>query len=124
MKTLLDIPSTSFFPCPICGERLDVRTSKKGKPYVVCQACGMQMFVRTQPGIQKFEKQIADAEAKDFWERLRRLENQYQKKCPKCGKAFWVNENLILTNWLDNEFTGYRCPESGCDGVVKPEGES
>lgn len=110
-----------LFPCPICGEGLDVRESKRGKPYVVCNRCGVQMFVRTQPGIEKFEKLIADAQADDIWERLRRLERRYQKRCPKCGREFWIREEIVATSWFDGTFTGYKCPEPDCDGVAKPE---
>jgi DNA-directed RNA polymerase subunit RPC12/RpoP len=118
MSTFFDVPRTRYFPCPICWQRLDVRTSKKDKPYVVCQACGMQMFLRTQPGIQKFEKQVTESGANNFWARLDRLESDYQKKCPKCGKPFWVNEDRRAKNWFD-EFVGYSCPESDCDGIAR-----
>ena len=118
METFFDIAPKRFFPCPICWQKLDVRTSKKHKPYVVCQACGMQMFVRTQPGIQKFENELVDARFTNFWTRVARLESQYQKTCPKCGKIFWVNEDRRAKDWFDN-FVGYNCPDSNCGGVVK-----
>ena len=41
------------FPCPICGEKLDIRTDKKEKPYMVCEPCGVQVFVRNRRGIEK-----------------------------------------------------------------------
>ena len=112
-----------LFPCPICREGLEVRESKKRKPYVVCNGCGVQMFVRTQPGIRNFEQLIARAENDDVWERLRKLESRYRKKCPKCGKWFWVNEKMIKTSWFDGEFGGFRCPEPDCDGVVEVKEE-
>jgi len=119
METLLENEGKQYFPCPICGEGLEVRSSKKAKPYVICNACGVQLFVRTEPGIRKFETLVANAEAENIWERLKKLEGQYRKKCPKCGKAFWVSEKLIATSWFDGEVIGYRCPEPDCDGVVK-----
>jgi predicted RNA-binding Zn-ribbon protein involved in translation (DUF1610 family) len=112
-----------LFPCPVCGEALDVRTSKRSKPYVVCNHCGVQLFIRTQPGIEKFERLIAEARAAGFWERLQKLESQYRKKCPKCGRWFWVSEKLIATSWLDGSFTGFECPEPDCDGLAKPAEE-
>jgi transcription elongation factor Elf1 len=123
MKTLLDSFGKRLFPCPVCVEGLPVRESKKGKPYVICNACGVQLFVRTEPGIRKFEVLVADAEAQNIWERLKKLESRYRKKCPKCGKAFWVEEKLIETSWFDGAVIGYRCPEPDCDGVVKSEEE-
>lgn len=112
-----------FFPCPICGDALDVRLTKKSKPYVVCHGCGVQLFVRAQPGIEKFDKLVADAEARNIWERLAEVERRYLKQCPACGKKFWVTEELIATNWFSGCFEGYQCPEEGCEGIVKPEEE-
>lgn len=119
MKTL---PCSShLFPCPICGEALDVRKSKRNKPYVVCDRCGMQLFVRTRAGIQKFEALVSQAAAENIWERLRSLAKHYQRKCPKCGKTFWIREELIATSWFDGSVTGYRCPESDCDGIARQD---
>ena len=123
MKTLLDLPGMRLFPCPVCSEGLQVRESKKRKPYVICNACGVQLFVRTEPGIRKFERLVANAAGQTVWERLRKLERRYQKKCPKCGSTFWIDGKSIETNWFDGHFIGYQCPEPGCDGVVMPEEE-
>ena len=117
----ISLTPTRLFPCPLCGEGLDIRESKRGKPYVVCNRCGVQMFVRVEAGIRKFEKLVADAEANNIWEKLRTLESQYRRKCPKCGKAFWTREDLIATNWFDGSFIGHKCPEPGCDGIAKRE---
>jgi predicted RNA-binding Zn-ribbon protein involved in translation (DUF1610 family) len=113
--------ATRYFPCPVCGEGLDVRKAKRGKPYVVCNGCGVQMFVRVESGIRKFEKLVADAEANNIWERLRTLESQYRRKCPKCGRTFWARDDLIATSWFDGSFIGYECPEPDCDGIAKRE---
>jgi DNA-directed RNA polymerase subunit RPC12/RpoP len=110
-----------LFPCSVCGEGLEVRETKKGKPYVICNPCGMQMFVRVESGIRRFEKLVADAGEKDIWERLEELQERYHKKCPRCGQKFWVTPDLIKTSWLDGDFEGYRCFDSECDGIVKVE---
>jgi len=52
-----------FFPCPVCGNARDVRASKNGKPYIVCQSCGVQMFVRYAAGIARFESQCVPESA-------------------------------------------------------------
>ena len=52
-------------------------------------------------------------------ERLEELQHQYQKKCPECKRTFWIHPEQVKTNWMDGSFEGYRCPERGCDGVVK-----
>lgn len=44
--------------CPVCGRELSLRESKNGKPYLVCDRCGMQMFVRSQSGIDKLAENI------------------------------------------------------------------
>jgi len=112
-----------LFPCSLCGEGLEVKESKRGKPYVVCNGCGMQMFVRTQEGIRKLEELIGNAAEANIWGRLAELEERYRLQCPRCGKRFWVSTKLIKTSWFDGQFVGYTCPEENCDGVAKPEEE-
>ncbi len=109
------------FPCPVCSASLDVRETKKRKPYVVCDPCGVQMFVRGARGIQRFESQVARGESGNAFDRLTEMERHYRKKCPKCGKAFWISPDLAETSWFDGELKGYKCPERGCSGVVKAE---
>jgi predicted RNA-binding Zn-ribbon protein involved in translation (DUF1610 family) len=108
----------SRFPCPLCGQALDVRQSKKKKPYVICDPCGVQLFIRSRAGIEYFERLMADAERRNIWQRLEKLQGRYQRKCPKCGKTFWIVPEQIQTSWVDGKFEGYRCPERRCDGVV------
>jgi len=111
-----------MFPCPICADPREVRESKRGKPYIVCDSCGVQLFVRNGNGIRSLEKLIAEASEQGIWERIVEIKGRYQKKCPECGKRFWVTESSIATSWLDGSFSGFRCPEEGCEGIVKPEG--
>ncbi len=47
-------PTTFYFDCPLCGSPLDVRLSKKDRPYVTCDACSLQLFVRGPAGIDRF----------------------------------------------------------------------
>ncbi len=46
------------FPCPLCNQNLDVRLSKKNKPYVICDYCGLQMFIRKHEGIERFKDMV------------------------------------------------------------------
>jgi len=44
-----------FFPCPLCRKPLDVRMSKKAKPYVTCNECSLQLFIRGRAGVERFD---------------------------------------------------------------------
>ena len=43
----------SIFPCPLCDATLEIGTTKKQKPYMICEPCGLQIFVRYQKGIER-----------------------------------------------------------------------
>lgn len=45
-------------PCPLCERALRIRISKTGKPYIVCDDCGVQMFVRYPAGISLLYEKI------------------------------------------------------------------
>jgi transcription elongation factor Elf1 len=121
MKNLLTIRQTRLFPCCLCGQPREVRTTKKGKPYVHCDPCGLQMFVRIEAGIQRLERLIQDADQNNIWKRLADLQQRYEFECPKCDKKFWLTPELIKTSWVDGKLQGYRCPEPDCGGIAKPE---
>jgi hypothetical protein len=40
----------------LCQRPLEVRMSKKTKPYLVCDDCGIQVFVRFEKGMKRLEK--------------------------------------------------------------------
>lgn len=122
MKSLSTKPGNlRLFPCCVCGEPREVRTTKKGKPYLICDPCGVQMFVRVEGGIQRFERLVADAAKSDVWKRLAELQERYRLECPKCHKKFWLTTVLVKTNWPSGKVDGYRCPGSECGGIAKPE---
>lgn len=123
MPTNTTSDSEHKFPCPLCGMALDIRASKKDKPYVVCDPCGVQMFVRGNSGIAKLKHLVTRAEAGNVFDRLGEMERRYKKACPKCGKTFWVTPELMKTSWFDGELTGYKCPARGCVGVIDVEDE-
>jgi ssDNA-binding Zn-finger/Zn-ribbon topoisomerase 1 len=119
MTLAVQLSKRRLFPCPLCARGLDIRETKKKKPYVICDPCGLQLFVRNQTGMGMFERLVSGAEQRHIWERLEELQHQYQKKCPECKRTFWIHPEQVKTNWMDGSFEGYRCPERGCDGVVK-----
>jgi|SRR5579871_966148 len=45
-----------YLPCLLCTEKLEKRRDKHGKPYFVCNPCGIQLFIRRQHGIRLLEK--------------------------------------------------------------------
>ncbi|HUO17322.1 MAG TPA: hypothetical protein VMX38_20240 [Verrucomicrobiae bacterium] len=49
-----------FLPCFLCAAKLERRTAKTGKPYFICNPCGIQMFIRKQHGIRLLENLLRD----------------------------------------------------------------
>ena len=49
-------------PCLLCGKTLEKRTDKNGKPYFVCDPCGIQMFIRRKDGIERLNKLLRMSE--------------------------------------------------------------
>jgi DNA-directed RNA polymerase subunit RPC12/RpoP len=47
-------------PCILCGKQLDKRIDKNGKPYFVCDHCGIQVFIRGKRGIKRLERQMCN----------------------------------------------------------------
>lgn len=50
-----DLFSDFEFPCPLCGTGLQIRLSRKEKPYCVCNSCGVQIFIRGKTGIKRLQ---------------------------------------------------------------------
>jgi hypothetical protein len=53
-------------PCYLCIQKLEIRTDKHGKPYVVCQNCLMQSFIRGKEGIERLAELIETLRQHDF----------------------------------------------------------
>lgn len=113
-----------MFPCPVCSTVCEVRVSKKNKPYVVCDPCGIQCFIRGPAGIDAFYRLIDRAERQGLWSRLSEMEGHYHLKCQACGRQFWAEKDLVGTSWIDGAFKGFRCPNQDCGEVVSWEEES
>lgn len=110
-----------WFPCPVCLRPLDVRTSKRDKPYVICSLCGVQMFVREKAGIAAFFGLVEQGLKADVLTRIGQLEQRYKFKCPECAKPFWANPSLQERSLLTGTVSGYRCPEKSCKGIAPIE---
>ena len=46
--------------CFLCNEPVPVKKTRKGKPYMVCDRCGLQMFVRYEKGIKRLREKVND----------------------------------------------------------------
>jgi hypothetical protein len=84
------------FPCCLCGNDLEIRFSKKNKPYTTCFDCGIQTFFRGKKGIQQLKEtihsEILVAEKGSHTElafilfsRIQRLQNQKKQLTEKQG---------------------------------------
>jgi predicted RNA-binding Zn-ribbon protein involved in translation (DUF1610 family) len=107
--------SKKMFPCPVCGVATEVRMTKKNKPYLTCDPCGIQVFIRGPAGIREFNRLIARGES--VMERLSEMKKRYRLTCEECGTSFWAEPRLAKTSIFDGHLQGFRCPE--CDQVVQ-----
>jgi DNA-directed RNA polymerase subunit RPC12/RpoP len=107
------------FPCPVCTNPLEVRLTKKNKPYVTCDPCGVQMFVRGPAGIGEFERLVEQGNRDGLSDRLEEMERRYRLKCPECACRFWIEPDLIETSTWDGSLKGIRCPGKGCGAIVE-----
>jgi hypothetical protein len=112
-----------MFPCPVCTDPREVRQTKKRKPYITCDPCGIQVFVRGPAGISAFNRLVEGSGNKDVWTRLREMERRYRLKCSECGCHFWIKPSLVKTSMFDGTLQGFRCPEKKCGAVVVWENE-
>ena len=115
---MIELHGQQVFPCPVCTELRGVRLTKKKKPYITCDPCGIQMFVRGPAGISGFQRLINSGNNQGLWEKLKEMEPLYHLKCPKCGCRFWIKPALIKTSLFDGSLQGFRCPEKQCGATV------
>jgi len=106
------------FPCPVCTEPREVRITKKGKPYLVCDPCGVQVFIRGPAGIEEFSRLLERANRDGLLTRLAEMEARYRLTCPECGCRFWAERRLVKTSGFDGSFKGFRCPQKECGAIV------
>jgi len=107
-----------MFPCPVCTQVREVRITKKDKPYLICDPCGVQVFVRGPAGIEEFRRLLQHTNTESLLTRLREMERLYRLTCPQCGHPFWPEPKLIKTSVFDGGLKGFRCPKKNCDAIV------
>ena len=106
------------FPCPVCARPLQVKLTKKEKPYVTCDPCGVQVFIRGPAGIEEFVRLIETGNRDGLAERIEEMERRYRLTCPECGNKFWAEPKLIETSTFNGRLKGFRCPHKGCGAIV------
>ena len=102
------------FPCQLCGVGLEIRISKKLKPYTTCLNCGVQNFYRGKKGIRRLreilDSQLLISASESSVDTVVLLYNQIQllraqRKGLAAKKLFYLSdpdlENAILA--VDNE---------------------
>lgn len=116
---MADLDEKRVFPCPVCTDPREVRITKKRKPYITCDPCGIQLFVRGPAGIAAFDRLLDRADSEDLWTRLAEMERRYYLKCAACGCHFWIEPPMAKTSLLDGRLQGFRCPAKNCREVVQ-----
>jgi transcription elongation factor Elf1 len=105
------------FPCPVCAVPQEVRSSKKDKPYITCNTCGVQVFVRGREGVQEFKKLLEQSEFDGTMAQMRSIVRRYRLRCKSCGRQFWIAPPLVETSFFDGSLSGVRCPQAECGTV-------
>src|SRR5712692_5503347 len=115
---MIELSGRKRFPCPVCTDPREVRMTKKRKPYITCDPCGIQLFIRGPAGVAAFNRLIDRADGQDLWARLAELERRCRLKCPVCGTKFWISPELVETSLFDGSLKGFRCPNEECGEIV------
>lgn len=108
----------SSFPCPVCMDPREVKLTKKNKPYITCDPCGIQVFVRGPQGIAEFKRLVERGESDGISARIEEMQRRYRLTCPKCGNKFWAEKRLMRTSGFDGSFKGFVCPAKSCGALV------
>jgi DNA-directed RNA polymerase subunit RPC12/RpoP len=114
----IELSVKRMFPCPVCMCPCDVRLTKKKKPYIHCDPCGIQVFVRGPAGIAAFNRLVDRADGEDLWTRLREMQERFYVRCPECGHHFWIEPGLARSSPWDGNLKGFRCPGKDCHAIV------
>ncbi len=60
--TLRDPEVQGYFPCPTCKQLRTVLLTKRQKPYVTCNDCEVQVFIRGKEGIRRMREMLGHGE--------------------------------------------------------------
>ena len=110
--------ASPMFLCPVCTQPREVRVTKKDKPYLICDPCGVQLFIRGPAGIAEFKRLLKQTNQESRLSRLREIEQRYRLTCPDCARQFWIEPELLKTSVFDGSIKGFRCPQKNCDTII------
>jgi hypothetical protein len=107
------------FPCPVCNRTLQLKNSRKLKPYCMCLDCGIQIFFRGQEGIRRLRRMIHSEEAVvaefngpapaiSLFNRLQGLKRQRQRLEDQQGLVFRDADRDRVIESLDAEIEHVR----------------
>src|SRR5712691_5536259 len=108
----------AMFPCPVCTIPREVRQTKKNKPYITCDPCGVQLFIRGPAGIEEFNRLMERAGREGLLARIQEMERRFRLTCPECGCQFWIERRLVKTSSFDGSFKGGGGTGKDWGGVV------
>ncbi len=102
------------FPCPLCADGLAILASKRGKPYCVCNSCGIQLFFRGKTGISRLLHMVrrgilipGKADGADYGiallDRLQELKSQKEELEEKRGLIFRDSDVENAIQIVDSE---------------------
>jgi hypothetical protein len=88
-------------PCPTCRNELEPRTSKKGKPYFVCELCGVQIFFRLTEGIERLEASLGRNVCGDDFVLCRSCQVAIRKSKSKVSKPLFEGPGIYCPQCHD-----------------------
>jgi hypothetical protein len=102
------------FPCPLCGTGLQIRATKRDKPYMTCNICLVQIFVRGTVGISRLRDLATSGilvSSKDgsvsyginLYNRLEQLKLQKEDLERKRGLVFFNKDAVNAISVVDAE---------------------
>jgi hypothetical protein len=102
------------FPCCVCSADLDIRRSKRAKPYCTCVQCGIQIFFRGKMGILRLIEildsgnlsqgtTIDTVPAITLYNRILRMRSQRKKLQEKQGLIIQDPDLENAIHVVDNE---------------------
>jgi len=102
MLRIMSIVASCTVACPTCHRELESRTSKRQKPYFVCELCGVQIFFRLREGINRLADSLTRSICGDDF-----------VLCRSCQVAVRKSEKQISKGPLFGGQAGIHCPKCG-----------